>query len=75
MGITCDRIREQGFLDEVVREPLGGGHRNFKIISLNLKEALMRHLADLKHQDIDKILQNRYQRIMNFGVFSEEIVK
>jgi acetyl-CoA carboxylase alpha subunit len=35
----------------------------------------MRHLADLKHQDIDKILQNRYQRIMNFGVFSEEIVK
>ena len=75
MGITSDRIREQGFLDEVVREPLGGGHRNFKIISLNLKEALMRHLADLKHQDIDKILQNRYQRIMNFGVFSEEIVK
>ena len=75
MGITSDRIREQGFLDEVVREPLGGGHRNFKIISLNLKEALMRHLADLKHQEIDKILQNRYQRIMNFGVFSEEIVK
>ena len=75
MGITSDRIREQGFLDEVVREPLGGGHRNFKIISLNLKEALLRHLAELQHQDIDKVLQNRYERIMNFGVFSEEIVK
>ena len=75
MGITSDRIREQGFLDEVVREPLGGGHRNFKIISLNLKEALLRHLAELQHQDIDKILQNRYERIMSFGVFSEEIVK
>ena len=75
MGITSDRIREQGFLDEVVREPLGGAHRNFKIISLNLKEALLRHLAELQHQDIDKILQNRYERIMSFGVFSEEIVK
>ena len=75
MGITSDRIREQGFLDEVVREPLGGGHRNFKIISLNLKEALLRHLAELQHQDIDKVLQNRYERIMSFGVFSEEIVK
>ncbi|MCX7105258.1 MAG: acetyl-CoA carboxylase carboxyl transferase subunit alpha [Methylococcales bacterium] len=75
MGITSDRIREQGFLDEVVREPLGGGHRNFKIISLNLKEALLRHLAELQYQDIDKILQNRYERIMSFGVFSEEIVK
>ena len=75
MGITSDRIREQGFLDEVVREPLGGGHRNFKIISLNLKEALLRHLAELQHQDIDKVLQNSYERIMSFGVFSEEIVK
>jgi acetyl-CoA carboxylase carboxyl transferase subunit alpha len=75
MGITSDRIREQGFLDEVVREPLGGAHRNFKIISLNLKEALLRHLAELQHQDIDKVLQNRYERFMSFGVFSEEIVK
>ena len=28
MGITSDRVREQGLLDEVVREPLGGGHRD-----------------------------------------------
>ncbi|MDD5460917.1 MAG: acetyl-CoA carboxylase carboxyl transferase subunit alpha [Methylococcales bacterium] len=75
MGITSDRIREQGFLDEVVREPLGGGHRNFKIIALNLKEALIRHLSELKRQPIDELLDNRYRRIMNFGVFSEEAGK
>ena len=75
MGITSDRVREQGLLDEVVREPLGGGHRNFKIISLNLKEALTRHLTELKHQDIELLLINRYQRLMNFGVFSEETSK
>jgi acetyl-CoA carboxylase carboxyl transferase subunit alpha len=75
MGITSDRVREQGLLDEVVREPLGGGHRNFKIISLNLKEALTRHLTELKHQDIELLLKNRYQRLMSFGVFSEETSK
>ena len=75
MGITSDRIREQGFLDEVVREPLGGGHRNFKIIALNLKEALLRHLAELKPQAIDEMLEKRYQRIMSFGVFTEEAGK
>jgi len=75
MGITSDRIREQGLLDEVVREPLGGGHRNFKIIALNLKEALLRHLAELMPQDIDDMLERRYQRIMSFGVFSEEAGK
>ncbi|MDD5267654.1 MAG: acetyl-CoA carboxylase carboxyl transferase subunit alpha [Methylococcales bacterium] len=75
MGITSDRVREQGFLDEVVREPLGGGHRDFKIIALNLKEALIRHLAELKHKSMDDLLQSRYQRIMDFGVFSEEAGK
>jgi acetyl-CoA carboxylase carboxyl transferase subunit alpha len=71
MGITSDRIREQGFLDEVVREPLGGGHRDFKIIAENLKETLVRHLTELKQESIDTILEARYQRIMNFGVYSE----
>ena len=75
MGITSDRIREQGLLDEVVREPLGGGHRNFKMIALNLKEALLRHLAEIKHKDIDELLEDRYQRIMSFGVFTEEAGK
>jgi acetyl-CoA carboxylase carboxyl transferase subunit alpha len=71
MGITSDRIREQGFLDEVVREPLGGGHRDFKMIADNLKEVLLRHLAELKEHSIDDLLEKRYQRIMDFGVFEE----
>ena len=75
MGITSDRVREQGFLDEVVREPLGGGHRDFKIIALNLKEALHRHLAELKDQDINVLLEKRYQRIMSFGVYTEDAGK
>ncbi|MFI3188765.1 acetyl-CoA carboxylase carboxyltransferase subunit alpha [Crenothrix sp. D3] len=72
MGITSDRIREQGFVDEVVREPLGGGHRDFKIIASNLKEALIRHLAELKQHSLDELLEKRYQRIMDFGVFSDD---
>jgi acetyl-CoA carboxylase carboxyl transferase subunit alpha len=71
MGITSDRIREQGFLDEVVREPLGGGHRDFQTISANLKEVLLRHLAELQQQPLDELLENRYQRMMDFGVFTE----
>ncbi|MGR9014806.1 MAG: acetyl-CoA carboxylase carboxyl transferase subunit alpha [Gammaproteobacteria bacterium] len=72
MGITSDRIREQGFLDEVVREPLGGGHRDFKATALNLKEALVRHMNELKRQPIDTLMESRYQRIMDFGVFTDE---
>jgi len=75
MGITSDRVREQGFLDEVVREPLGGGHRDFTTIAANLKEVLLRHLAELKQDSMDELLEKRYQRMMDFGVFSEEASK
>ncbi len=75
MGITSDRIREQGFVDEVVREPLGGGHRDFATITANLKETLTRHLAELQEQDTETLLAKRYQRIMNFGVYTEEVSK
>jgi len=54
---------------------LGGGHRDFKSIALNLKEALIQHLTELKHQEIDELLERRYQRIMSFGVFTEEAGK
>jgi acetyl-CoA carboxylase carboxyl transferase subunit alpha len=75
MGITSDRIREQGFVDEVVREPLGGGHRDFQKTALNLREALIRHLEDLKKDSIDDLLTKRYLRMMAFGSFTEEAVK
>jgi acetyl-CoA carboxylase carboxyl transferase subunit alpha len=54
---------------------LGGGHRNFRSTALNLKEALNRHLEELIHQDMDDLLEKRYQRIMSFGVYTEEAGK
>jgi acetyl-CoA carboxylase carboxyl transferase subunit alpha len=75
MGITSDRVREQGFLDEVVREPLGGAHRDFETTALNLREALVRHLTALKQQPLDETLGKRYQRMMSYGAYSEEAGK
>ena len=73
MGITSDRIREQGFLDEVVREPIGGAHRNHQATAESLKETLYRHIKDLKHEKLDSLLEKRYQRIMSFGAFTEDV--
>jgi acetyl-CoA carboxylase carboxyl transferase subunit alpha len=77
MGITSDRVREQGFLDEVVREPVGGAHRGFDKIADSLKETLLHHITVLQQeaQNMDAMLEKRYQRIMRFGAFIEEPIK
>lgn len=74
MGITSDRVREQGFLDEVVREPLGGGHRNHQKIALNLRKTLIKFLDELNKEELEQMLEKRYQRIMSYGSFSEDII-
>jgi acetyl-CoA carboxylase carboxyl transferase subunit alpha len=72
MGITSDRIREQGLLDEVVREPLGGAHRDFQMTAINLQATILRHLEELKRISMEEILHARYQRLMSFGAYTEE---
>jgi acetyl-CoA carboxylase carboxyl transferase subunit alpha len=72
MGITSDRVREQGFLDKVVREPIGGAHRNYEATAESLKETLYRYIKDIKHEKIDNLLEKRYQRIMAFGAYTED---
>ncbi|MBM4206622.1 MAG: acetyl-CoA carboxylase carboxyl transferase subunit alpha [Gammaproteobacteria bacterium] len=75
MGITSDRIRELGLLDEVIREPLGGAHRNLPLMATSLKEVLLRHLKDLERYSMVDVLSMRYQRLMSFGQYVEEAVK
>ncbi|MEY4768780.1 MAG: acetyl-coenzyme carboxylase carboxyl transferase, alpha subunit, partial [Pseudomonadota bacterium] len=63
MGITSDRVREQGLLDEVIREPLGGAHRDFKTTAHHLHESLTRQISQLKQYTIEELLSKRYQRM------------
>ena len=72
MGITSDRVREQGFLDEVVREPLGGAHRDFHLTALNLQSTIMQHLNELQSLSMETMLAARYQRLMGYGAFMED---
>ncbi len=73
MGITSDRVREQGLLDEVVREPLGGAHRDFHLTALNLQAVIVRHLEALQQSPLDELLALRYKRLMSYGAFMEDV--
>ncbi|MCK4710627.1 MAG: acetyl-CoA carboxylase carboxyl transferase subunit alpha, partial [Gammaproteobacteria bacterium] len=71
LGITADRLHELGLIDQIIEEPLGGAHRNFDQIALNLRENLVQTIDTLDSISIDKLLDQRYQRLMGYGEFIE----
>ncbi|MFN5745539.1 MAG: acetyl-CoA carboxylase carboxyl transferase subunit alpha [Methylococcaceae bacterium] len=71
MGITSDRLEELGLIDEIVPEPLGGCHRDREQTAQNLKNTIKRTLEELRRTPINQLVDNRYQRLMGYGVFEE----
>jgi acetyl-CoA carboxylase carboxyl transferase subunit alpha len=71
LGITSKRLRELGLIDQIIAEPLGGAHRDYEATYVNIREALVSGLRDLKALNMDKLLDRRYQRLMSYGKFND----
>jgi acetyl-CoA carboxylase carboxyl transferase subunit alpha len=71
LGITAERLKELGLIDGIIPEPLGGAHRDVDKMAATLKQSLIQHLDKLERTPIDKLLADRYQRLMSFGHVKE----
>ena len=71
MGVSAERIAKLGVVDEVIREPLGGAHRDPQAMVDAVKDSILRHLNDLQAKPLDQLLANRAQRVRSYGVYSE----
>jgi acetyl-CoA carboxylase carboxyl transferase subunit alpha len=71
MGITAKRLHSLNLIDNIIREPLGGAHREYDQIADSLKQSLTESLEALESITIDKLLDQRYQKLMAFGQYRE----
>jgi acetyl-CoA carboxylase carboxyl transferase subunit alpha len=69
MGITATRLEKMNIIDGVIKEPLGGAHRDHQAAAENLKNTLIAELKRLTSLDRQELLEKRYQRLMGFGAF------
>ncbi|MCZ6668738.1 MAG: acetyl-CoA carboxylase carboxyltransferase subunit alpha [Gammaproteobacteria bacterium] len=67
MGITAERLMGLELIDNIIAEPLGGAHRNYDQIAKALKHNLIENIEMLESVSIDKLLDQRYQKLMNYG--------
>jgi acetyl-CoA carboxylase carboxyl transferase subunit alpha len=70
MRISAKELKTLDLVDELVAEPLGGAHHNYRLTADNLKAALLRNLDELKKLPVDELLEKRYQKFRNIGKFS-----
>lgn len=71
LKITANDALRFGVVEEIVKEPLGGAHRDFATMSKTLSEAIERHLDELEKTSARKLINERYARFRKLGVFED----
>ena len=69
LGITSERLKELDLIDGIIPEPLGGAHRDTKAMFQTLSIALRDTLKEVQAKPMDQLLNDRYDRLMQFGQF------
>ena len=67
LGITAPRLLELGLIDQIIKEPLGGAHRDPQDMATRLKQTLLGQLDQLERNDAATLVQQRYERLRNYG--------
>jgi acetyl-CoA carboxylase carboxyl transferase subunit alpha len=71
MGGTADRLKKLGLVDEVLKEPHGGAHRDPQGMAEVVKESMIRNLAELRNQPVTQLLDARQARLRGLGAYHE----
>ncbi len=71
LKLTAPDLLEQGIIDRIIPEPLGGAHKNHKEAADTLKAALIEELDALVKIKPDKLVENRIEKFGKMGVFTE----
>ncbi|HEY9254394.1 MAG TPA: acetyl-CoA carboxylase carboxyltransferase subunit alpha [Stenotrophomonas sp.] len=69
LGLTAKRLKGLGLVDKVVREPIGGAHRNPNQMGKRLKAVLLNELDALEKIPVDTLMQQRYERLRSYGAY------
>jgi len=71
LGITAERLKGLGLVDEVIPEPLGGAHKGPEEVAERIAECIGRQLDELEPLSSDQLLEARYQRLLSYGEFQD----
>ncbi len=73
LRFTSKDLAQLKIIDDIIEEPLGGAHRDHHQMSQRLKSFLVRTLDQLRRQSGESLVQNRYEKFRQMGVYLERL--
>jgi acetyl-CoA carboxylase carboxyl transferase subunit alpha len=71
LKITAEDLLRLKIIDEIVKEPVGGAHIDPDATGEALREALIRHVTELRKIRPEKLIRRRADKYGAMGAFSE----
>lgn len=71
LRLTSKDLLRLGVVDAIIPEPLGGAHRDPRLMAGNLKKYLRTSLKEIMKTPADELIQHRYEKFRRIGVFCE----
>jgi len=71
LKITPKDLLDHKLIDDILDEPLIGAHRDKKTAAEVLKTYYLQQIKALRELSIDEMLEQRYQRLVGVGAYSE----
>jgi acetyl-CoA carboxylase carboxyl transferase subunit alpha len=72
LKLTANDLYRLGVIDEIIKEPLGGAHRDPKGMAESLKNVAERYLKELEEVDIEELVNTRYEKFRKMGAFIDD---
>ncbi|RIK66962.1 MAG: acetyl-CoA carboxylase carboxyl transferase subunit alpha [Planctomycetota bacterium] len=69
LKFTSKELKKLNLIDDVIKEPLGGAHRDPATAAAALEKYVVDTLRDLKRVKVDTLLKRRYKRLRELGSF------
>ena len=69
MKMTAKDLKDFKIIDDVIKEPEGGAQEDFEKLSNDVKKYLEKNIKKLKKLETVRLLEERYDKIRNFGKF------
>ncbi len=67
LRITAQDLLGLGVIDGIIPEPAGGAHSDWEETAAGLKDALVKHVGELRSLPVDELRQARWRKYLEMG--------